>query len=46
VKRNDIDLYHHMNNTKYVEIAYDDVPIDSNLKRLRIEFKKPCIARG
>lgn len=43
VKRNDIDLYHHMNNTKYVEIAYDDVPIDSNLKRLRIEFKKPAL---
>lgn len=42
VKRKDIDLYHHMNNTKYVETALEFIP-DSHLKRIRVEFKKPAL---
>jgi len=42
VKRNDIDLYHHMNNVKYVEVALELLPMDFVTNRLRIEYKKPA----
>lgn len=42
VKRNDIDLYHHMNNTRYVRTALECIP-DTPLKRIRVEFKKPAL---
>lgn len=42
VKRKDIDLYRHMNNTKYVETALECIP-DLPLKRIRVEFKKPAL---
>ena len=43
VRRNDIDLYHHMNNTKYVEIAQEYIPDDASIQQLRVEFKKPAL---
>jgi len=43
VKRNDIDLYHHMNNTKYIELAHEYIPYDSTVKRMRVEYKKPAL---
>jgi acyl-ACP thioesterase len=42
VKKDDIDLYRHMNNTRYVQTALDYIP-DLTLKRVRIEFKKPAL---
>jgi medium-chain acyl-[acyl-carrier-protein] hydrolase len=42
VRKNDIDFYHHMNNTKYVETALEYIP-DIYFKRIRIEFKKPAL---
>jgi len=43
VKRSDIDLYHHMNNTKYIDIAHEYIPYNSSVKRLRVAFKKPAL---
>jgi len=40
VKRNDIDIYHHMNNVKYIETALNLLPEGFDIKRLRIEYKK------
>lgn len=42
VKRNDIDLYRHMNNVKYVEVALELLPEDFKISRLRIEYKRPA----
>jgi len=42
VKRNDIDIYHHMNNVKYVEAALELLPENFGIKRLRIEYKRPA----
>jgi len=42
VRRSDIDLYHHMNNVKYVEVALELLPEDFVTNRLRIEYKKPA----
>lgn len=42
VKRSDMDLYHHMNNVKYVDIALDFLPENLMINRLRIEYKKPA----
>jgi len=40
VKRSDIDLYRHMNNVKYIEVALELLPEDFEINRLRIEYKK------
>ena len=40
VKRHDIDLYRHMNNVRYVEVALELLPENFMIKRLRIEYKK------
>jgi acyl-ACP thioesterase len=40
VKRGDIDLYRHMNNVKYIEVALEFLPEDFEINRLRIEYKK------
>ena len=32
-----------MNNTKYVEIAFECLPYDISIKQLRVEFKKPAL---
>ena len=45
VKRNDIDLYHHMNNVKYIEVALELLPEDFEINRLRIEYKKSAKLR-
>lgn len=42
VKRNDIDMYRHMNNVKYVEVALELLPEDFKINRLRIEYKRPA----
>lgn len=42
VRRNDIDLYHHMNNVKYIEIALELLPENFVINRLRIEYKTPA----
>lgn len=42
VKRNDIDIYHHMNNVKYVDTAMELLSEDFAINRLRIEYKKPA----
>jgi acyl-ACP thioesterase len=38
----DMELYHHMNNVKYVDIALDFLPENLMINRLRIEYKKPA----
>lgn len=40
VKGSDIDLYLHMNNVKYIEVALDLLPEDFAINRLRVEYKK------
>ena len=40
VKHKDIDLYCHMNNVKYIEVALELLPEDFKINRLRIEYKK------
>ena len=40
VQRNDIDLYLHMNNVKYIEVALDLLPEDFEINQLRVEYKK------
>lgn len=40
VKRHDIDLYRHMNNVRYIEVALELLPENFMTKRLRIEYKK------
>lgn len=42
VKRSYIDLYHHMNNVKYIEVALELLPENLIINRLRIEYKKPA----
>ena len=42
VKRSYIDLYHHMNNVKYIEVALELLPENYIINRLRIEYKKPA----
>lgn len=42
VRHSDIDLYHHMNNVKYIEISLELLPEDLLINRLRIEYKKPA----
>ena len=40
VKRSDIDLYLHMNNVKYIEVALNLLPEAFEINRLRVEYKK------
>jgi len=42
VKRSYIDLYHHMNNVKYIEVALELLPEKFIINKLRIEYKKPA----
>jgi acyl-ACP thioesterase len=42
VKRSDIDFNRHVNNARYVQMAYEFVPAAFEVKRLRIEYKLPA----
>lgn len=44
VKRSDIDMYHHMNNAKYIEKAIEFLPKNFTIHRMRIEYKMPAKA--
>ncbi|QQO10133.1 acyl-[acyl-carrier-protein] thioesterase [Breznakiella homolactica] len=39
VRRHDIDFNRHMNNAKYVQIAWEYLPRDFTVSRMRIEYK-------
>lgn len=39
VTRDDIDYNHHMNNCCYIRIAQELIPVDFEIKRVRIEYK-------
>ncbi|MDR1748979.1 MAG: hypothetical protein LBR47_07950 [Spirochaetaceae bacterium] len=41
VKRHDIDFNRHMNNARYVQIAFELLPEDFIIERFRIEYKTP-----
>jgi acyl-ACP thioesterase len=41
IKRQDIDFNRHMNNARYVEVAFEYLPADFETARLRIEYKQP-----
>jgi acyl-ACP thioesterase len=43
VLKSHIDHYNHVNNAKYVMIAYHYLPDDFSVKRLRVEYKIPAI---
>lgn len=40
VRRNDIDLNHHMNNIRYLETALELLPEDFRFRRFRVEYKQ------
>ena len=43
ISYSDLDLYDHMNNTKYVELVCDILPLSlQTLSRLRIDFVREC----
>jgi acyl-ACP thioesterase len=41
IKKQDIDFNRHMNNARYVEMAFEYLPEDFETARLRIEYKQP-----
>lgn len=41
VSRNDIDYNLHMNNAQYIRIAMELIPENSDIKSIRVEYKKP-----
>ncbi len=41
VKRHDIDFNRHMNNARYVQIAFELLPEHFTIERFRIEYKTP-----
>jgi acyl-ACP thioesterase len=43
VRRYHIDTNHHVNNGKYVEIAYAYLPNDFSVSELRVEYKKAVV---
>lgn len=44
VRRSDIDFNRHVNNARYVQIAYEFVPEGFEVRRLRVEYKLPAKA--
>lgn len=43
VRKYHIDTNHHVNNSKYIELAYEVVPADFNVTGLRVEYKKAAV---
>jgi len=43
VRKSDIDLYHHVNNARYLEAALELLPDGYQAKRFRAEYKKPAV---
>jgi Acyl-ACP thioesterase len=39
VRHSDIDMYHHMNNAKYINAALEFLPKDFTIHRMRVEYK-------
>ena len=42
VMRDDIDYNLHMNNAQYIRMACEYLPEDFDIKRVRVEYKKPA----
>ena len=40
VRADDIDVYHHVNNARYIEIALSQLPGIQNIRELRAEYKR------
>lgn len=40
VRADDIDVYHHVNNARYIEIALGQLPSIQNIRELRTEYKR------
>ena len=43
VKKCDIDFNGHMSNAKYIQIANEYVPLDYEIKRIRVEYKQQSV---
>lgn len=43
VRRHDLDLYHHVNNGKYIQMAGEYLPPRFEIKQLRAEYKNQAI---
>lgn len=43
VKRDWIDSNHHVNNSYYVKTAYNELPEDVSVKRLRVEYRRQAL---
>ncbi|HJC49395.1 MAG TPA: acyl-[acyl-carrier-protein] thioesterase [Candidatus Anaerostipes avistercoris] len=43
VKRNWIDSNHHVNNSYYVKTAYNELPQDVSVRRLRVEYRRQAV---
>lgn len=43
VRKSDIDFNGHMSNAKYIQIAYEYVPFECEIKRIRVEYKKQSV---
>ena len=39
VRKSDIDYNGHMSNAKYIQIANEYMPFDTNIERIRVEYK-------
>ena len=39
VKKSDIDYNGHMSNGKYIQLADEYIPLDSNVSKIRVEYK-------
>ncbi len=40
VRADDIDVYHHVNNARYIELALGQLPEVGNIRELRAEYKR------
>ena len=38
-----IDTNHHMNNSRYVQVALEYLPEDFSLKEIRVEYRKAAV---
>lgn len=42
VNKSDLDYNRHMTNAKYIKYAFDYIPVDVEIKRIRVEYKAQC----
>ena len=43
VRRDQIDTNHHVNNVQYVKMAMEELPLDYEVSKLRVEYKKAAV---